>query len=66
MSIRLLQMAISVSEHPLWKEQIKARIALRDINLKHWLESNIFSPASLVVVVNIIYYIMGYMVEVCK
>jgi hypothetical protein len=37
-------MAISVSEHPLWKEQIKARIALRDINLKRWLESNIFSP----------------------
>lgn len=26
------------------EEQIKARIALRDINLKHWLESNIFSP----------------------
>lgn len=33
-----------VSEHPLWKEQIKGRMALRDINLKVWLETNLFSP----------------------
>lgn len=44
MTIKLLLSTLNVSEHPLWKEQIKARIALRDVNLKHWQESNVFSP----------------------
>lgn len=42
MSISLLQK--TMSENPLWKEQVQARIALKTINLKHWLELNLFSP----------------------
>ena len=33
-----------VSENPLWKEQLKTRVTLRDITLKHWLENNLFTP----------------------
>lgn len=33
-----------VSENPLWKEQISTRMALKDINQKVWLETNLFSP----------------------
>ena len=40
----LYKMFIHVSEHPLWKEQIKARIALRNLNLTYWLETNVFYP----------------------
>jgi hypothetical protein len=39
----ILLLLKDVSEHPLWKEQIKSRIALRDINLKVWMETNLFS-----------------------
>jgi len=34
----------TLSENPLWKEQIQARIVLKDINVKYWLELNLFSP----------------------
>lgn len=34
----------NLSDSPLWKEQIKIRIKLRDINLQHWLNNNVFSP----------------------
>jgi hypothetical protein len=34
----------NLSDTPLWKEQIKSRIHLRDVNLKHWLDNNVFSP----------------------
>lgn len=33
-----------ISEDPLWKQQIKLRIDLREINLKVWSETNLFSP----------------------
>ena len=32
------------AESPLWQEQIKARIAVRDVNMKFWLEYNVFTP----------------------
>ncbi|HEY5560312.1 MAG TPA: CBO0543 family protein [Clostridiaceae bacterium] len=34
---------IDISENPLWKEIVKARILVRDLNLKHWLGTNVFS-----------------------
>jgi len=35
---------VKASEQPLWIEHIKTRISLRDINLKHWLDNNLFTP----------------------
>jgi hypothetical protein len=43
MFLKFLQININTAEHSLWKEQVEARIALRDINLKFWLEYNLFS-----------------------
>lgn len=40
----LFWQCLHLAENPLWQEQIQARITLRDINLKFWLEYNLFTP----------------------
>jgi hypothetical protein len=47
-------MISNISENPLWLKQIETRTVLRDINMEHWLQNNLFSIAWWLVLVLVI------------